>query len=127
MKKKAIDFEINFFEGVISGAPHFFEALSALGDLYTRKGLYEKGLDVDLKLAQMRPDDPIVLYNLSCSYSLINDVDHGIASIKKAFECGYDDFEHLERDRDFKNLRMDARFVPLINSAKKKKGQGFSH
>ena len=120
MKKKTLDFEIRFFEGILKNAPHFFEALSALGDLYTRKGLYEKGLKADLKLVKMKPDDPIVFYNLSCSYSLINDLDNGLETIKKAFDCGYDDFDHLEKDRDFKNLRADERFSCLVTKAKKR-------
>ena len=105
-----IDFEIQFCEGVLQKKPDFVEALTALGELYTRKGLFEKGLMVDEKLVQLKPDDPFVFYNLACSYSLLNEINKSFRSIRKAINCGYQNFEHLERDHDLANLRRDSRF-----------------
>ena len=109
-EEEDLDFEIVFYEGVIAKNPDFVEALSALGDLYTRRGMFEKGLVIDERLMQLRPEDPIVLYNLACSYSLLNDLDKSLRAIKKAINCGYSDFSHLEHDADLVNLRNDSRF-----------------
>ena len=43
-----LDFEISFYEKLIKENSNFTDALVALGDAYTKKGLYEKGLDVDI-------------------------------------------------------------------------------
>ncbi len=108
------DFEIRFFESIVKEKPNFIEALAALGDLYTKKGYCKEGLKVDLRLSTLRPDDPIILYNLACSYSLLEDIDRALEVIKQAIACGYDDFNHLAKDDDLKNLREDKRFKKLI-------------
>ncbi len=116
-KKKKVDdtdFEIAFYEGIIHKQPNFIEALGALGDLYTKKGDYHKGLVIDEKLAQLKPDDPIVLYNLACSYSLLKDIDKALDVIKQAVKCGYDEFEYLLEDEDLTNLQKDPRFKRYI-------------
>jgi len=115
-----IDFEIQFFEGLVHKQPDFVEALSALGDVYTKVGAYEQGLAIDERLAQLRPDDPVVFYNLSCSYSLLNEIDKALRSVKKAIKCGYSDFEHMQRDKDLLNLRQDERFQRYFERIKRK-------
>ncbi len=105
-----IDFEIQFYEGILKKNPDFVEALNALGGLYTKKGLYEKGLRVDERLVQLKPEDPFGFYNLSCSYSLLNNVEQSFGSIKKAIDSGYCNFKYLEQDSDLLNLRRDSRF-----------------
>ena len=113
------DFQIEFYEGVLRKNPNFVEALSALGDLYTAAGFFQKGLEIDERLIQLRPEDPIVLYNLACSYSLLHRMDEALKTIQFAIEFGYHDFEHLEEDEDLANLRNDQRFQDFYNSLKK--------
>ena len=105
-----IDFEIDFYERIIKDRGDFLQALIMLGELYTKKGLYEKGLEVDKKLVSLRPEDPYILYNLACSYSLLCDIEKALGAIKLAVHCGYQDFSHLEIDKDLANLRADNRF-----------------
>jgi len=118
--KEDIDYEIAFLEGVVEKSQDFLQALSALGDLYTRKGLHEKGLEIDKRLSQLRYDDPIVFYNLACSYSLVNKVDRAFEAMKLAIENGYDDFVYLEKDRDLINLLNDNRFKKHLSRIKEK-------
>ena len=118
-----MDFEIQFYENVLKNAPNFIEALMAIGDLYTRRGFYQKGLEIDLRLASLRPDDSVVLYNLACSYCLINNVSAALTALRWAIELGYDDFSHLESDTDLLNLLKDDDFQEYIQKLKKKKKQ----
>ena len=113
-----LDFEITFFEGVLKHRPDFVEALIAIGELYTRKGLYGRGLQVDKRLSRLRPDDPVVLYNLACSYCLTGDMTRALRALKKAIACGYNDFEYLNRDSDLDALRKDRRFKRLMAALK---------
>ena len=89
--KSEMDFEIQFYDGIIKRSPNFIEVLGVLGDLYTKRGLFTKGLKIDERLSVLRPNDPIVLYNLACSYSLLNKLDFAFMYIKKAIKYGYDD------------------------------------
>lgn len=117
-KKKAseidYDFEISFFERLLEKHPSFIQALIALGNAYTQKGDYEKGLVIDLRLKQLRRDDPTVHYNLACSYSLLGRIDDAFLSLKRAIDLGYEDFDYLRHDPDLENLRKDKRFQHLL-------------
>ncbi|MBF0479294.1 MAG: hypothetical protein HQL26_07400 [Candidatus Omnitrophica bacterium] len=120
MKKKAVEFEKKFYEGILQRTPDFIEALIALGDVYTLSGEFEAGLKIDEKLALLRSDDAYILYNLACSYSLLNYVDLALETIKKAILCGYDDFAFLQEDEDLHNLRKDYRFQSYLGGLKNK-------
>ncbi len=65
-----LDFEIEFYGGIVAHAPAYVDALMLLGEAYTRKGLYAEGLEIDRRLSALCPNDPIVHYNLACSYCL---------------------------------------------------------
>ena len=118
--KTDYEFEIRFYEDILKKTPTFVEVLIALGELYTKKGRYEKGLEIDLRLVQLRPYNPYVLYNLACSHSLLNDTTSAYAAMQKAFECGYRDFAHLEKDQDLVNLRQQERFQKYLLEIKNK-------
>lgn len=118
-KSEDLDFQIGFYEGVVRENPSFAEALIALGEVYTKKGLYDKGLAVDKKLASLRPDNPVVHYNLACSLSLLGDATGSFRAIRRAVDLGYDDFAFMQNDPDLANLRSDERFVEFIRKVKK--------
>lgn len=113
-----LEFEIEFYEKILGESPNFKQALIALGDAYTRKGHYHKGLKIDKKLTKLKPDDPVVFYNLSCSYSLLEMNDLAFGALFRAIDLGYDDFDHLKKDPDLHNLRGDSRFQELISKFK---------
>lgn len=108
------DFLIWFLEDVLGRYPDYYDCLMYLGNIYTTKGMYEKGLNVDVKLAELKPADPLVHYNLACSHSLLGNTDAAINTLKKALDLGYKDVEHIERDHDLNNIRADKRYKELI-------------
>ncbi len=109
-----IQFEIVFYENVLKDSPDFIEALTALAETYTRAGEYEKGLQIDESLAVLCPEDPLVFYNLACSFALTNDTDKSLEALETAVRFGYDEPEHMKRDPDLKSLRKDGRFQKLL-------------
>jgi len=119
MKRKGkqseqLDFEIAFYEKLLKEKPDFAEALIPLGDAYTKRGYFEKGLEVDKKLTRLKPEDPIVWYNLTCSLSLLNRTEEALDAMKKALSLGYNDIEYLLSDSDLINLRKEPFFKELI-------------
>ena len=100
-----LDVEIGFIEGVVRRDPEYVEALQILGDDYTRRGKFGEGLRVDEQLARMRPDDALVMFNLSCSYSLTEHYDEAFAALHRALDLGYTGFKWLAKDPDMANLR----------------------
>ncbi len=115
-EKRDLDVEIGFIEGLVRRDPNYVDALTILGDDYTRRGRYQDGLKVDEQLVVLRPNDPLAHYNLACSYSLTEQFDMAISALEQAFVHGYRDFEWLERDPDLKALRKH----PLFHQVREK-------
>jgi tetratricopeptide (TPR) repeat protein len=105
-----LDIEIGFLEGLVRRDPDYVDALQVLGDDYTRRGQYADGLKIDVVLAQLCPKDPIVYYNLACSYALTRQSELAISALMKAIETGYRDFKWLLKDPDLKSIRQDPLF-----------------
>lgn len=118
--KESLSFEIEFFEGLIAQDENFVDALIPLGDAYTKAGEYEKGLKIDLKLSRLRPNDPLVHYNLACSFSLLGEIDLSYDALERAIMLGYDDFKHLVKDMDLKNVIHRKEFVTFLERVLKK-------
>ncbi len=118
-KKEGEEFTLWFLEGIIERNPNYVDCLMYLGNAYTAHGMYEKGLLVDQKLSHLRPNDPLVYYNLACSYALLKNIDAAFDALEKAIALGYNDIYHLERDKDLAFLREDIRYHKLIGKIKK--------
>ncbi|MCX6358002.1 MAG: hypothetical protein NT045_09060 [Candidatus Aureabacteria bacterium] len=109
-----LDFEIEFYRSIIDKDPHYVDALSLLGEAYTRKGLYGEGLRIDRLITSLRPRDPIAYYNLACSYSLIQRKREALKNLRKSIVLGYRDLEHLATDQDLACLHEDKGFHILV-------------
>ena len=107
-------FQRRFFEAVVSHDPTHLDALVQLGDIYTRQGQYEKGLEIDSRLTELCPDEPNFHYNLACSFSVLGRCDESLNALALAVRLGYDDLDSLQRDEDLKNLRRTASFRRFI-------------
>ena len=68
-----LDVKIVFMEGIVRRDPRYIEALQILGDHYTQRGQFDNSLKVDKRLSRLEPKNPLVFYNLACSYSLNSD------------------------------------------------------
>jgi tetratricopeptide (TPR) repeat protein len=115
-----LDFEISFYEDIVRDKPDLVDALVVLGDAYTKKGLYEKGLEVDLRLSALKPKDATVHYNLACDYSLLKKSDECFSALEKALKLGYRAFSHMSKDPDLDHVRKDERYAALLARYKKK-------
>ncbi len=120
-KNKELDFEIAFYEGVLKRDPNLVDVLIPLGDAYTKRGYHEKGLEIDLRLARLRPDDPIIFYNLACSYSLLGQIPSALDNLEKAMALGYREFRFLLSDPDLANVRTDPRLKELLEKYRRRK------
>ena len=113
---RELDVKISFLAGLVRRDPNYVEALQILGDHYTRRGDYDQSLKVDQQLSRLQPLNPLVFYNLACSYSLNREFDRAVASLEKALSLGYCDFKWLARDPDLRPLRQH----PLYGNIKSK-------
>ena len=112
-EQRDLDTKIEFIEGLIRRDPNYVDALQILGDHYTQRGRITEGLKVDERLARLQPQNPMVFYNLACSYSLADEFDRAAAALEKALQLGYRDFAWLAKDPDLKKLRAHTAFDDL--------------
>lgn len=109
-----LDFEVDFFSALLEQHPDFVEAAIVHANNLTAKGNHLAALELDQRLSRLRPSDPLVHYNLACSYSLLGRVDAAFATLRTAISLGYDQLDCLLEDRDLENVRSDPRFRELL-------------
>lgn len=113
-QQSQLDFELDFFEGILSRNPDFVDALRVHGNNLTLKGCFADGLKIDRRIVELRPRDALAHYNLACSLSLLKKVDPALRALRKAIELGYCDFRYLREDTDLDAVRNDPRFRRLL-------------
>jgi tetratricopeptide (TPR) repeat protein len=109
-----LDFELDFFEGILSRCPSYVDVLRIMGNLLTLKGRFADGLQIDKRLVQLRPNDALAHYNLACSFALLKRPEQSLKTLRRAVELGYRDFRYMKEDRDLDLIRHDPRFRQLL-------------
>jgi tetratricopeptide (TPR) repeat protein len=113
-EQSQLDFEIDFFGGILERNPDYVDVLRVLGNNLTLKGRYAQGLQIDKRLVQLRPNDPLAHYNLACSYALLKRAELAIKTLRRAVELGYRDFRYMREDHDLDSIRHDPRFRQIL-------------
>jgi serine/threonine protein kinase/Flp pilus assembly protein TadD len=62
------------------------------------------------------PDDPMLLYNVACTYARLEKTDHALEALERAVEKGWGDKEWLEHDSDMDPLREIPRFKAITQA-----------
>src|SRR5262245_3773041 len=70
-EQSQLDFELEFFGSILARNPEYVDVLRVMANNLTLKGRYAQGLEVDKRLVQLRPKDPLAHYNLACSFALL--------------------------------------------------------
>jgi len=76
-------------------------------------GQRARGLVWARRAMELEPDEPMLLYNLACIYSLAEEADEAIACLEKAVERGFAHKLWIEKDSNLDPLRDDPRFQAL--------------
>ena len=109
-----LDFELDFYSGILARHPDYVDVLRLMGNLLTLKGRYAEGLEVDRRLVRLRPEDALAHYNLACSYALLKKPEKSLEILRRAVELGYRDFRYMREDHDLDAIRHDPRFRQLL-------------
>jgi serine/threonine protein kinase/Tfp pilus assembly protein PilF len=64
----------------------------------------------------MDPDDPMVLYNVACLYSVLGKTDECLTALEQAVNKGWGDKSWLEHDADFDAVRGEPRYIALVSA-----------
>ena len=83
----------------------------------------EDSLRIDERLSRLEPRNPLVFYNLACSYSLTGHVIRAASALETALSLGYRDFKWLARDPDLRKLRQHPLYRDIEERIRKMKSK----
>jgi serine/threonine protein kinase len=92
---------------------HLFYAL----DLAVAKQFDKAKIEAD-KAIKLNPTDVLMIYNVACFYSVMDEKKMAIETIGKAIVAGYKAYDWMERDVDLDNIRNEPAFIELMKGKK---------
>jgi serine/threonine protein kinase len=92
---------------------HLFYAL----DLAVAKQFDKAKIEAD-KAIKLNPTDVLMIYNVACFYSVMDEKKMAIETIGKAIAAGYKAYDWMERDVDLDNIRNEPAFIELMKGKK---------
>ena len=104
---------VAFFPGYLARAPDDARAHILFASYLAEVGEREQAmLEADTALA-LGGHDAIMLYNLSCTYSLLGESRKAVDAFAQAVEAGYSNLRWARLDPDLEPIRSDPKFVSL--------------
>src|SRR5258705_43511 len=92
-EQRDLDVEIGFLEGVVQRDPKYVEALQVLGDNYTHRNKFTNKIQINEQLSKLLPNNPTILYNLACNYSLSKQIKHTTSTLTHTLNHKYKNFK----------------------------------
>ncbi|MBV9622772.1 MAG: hypothetical protein JOZ14_02215 [Acidobacteria bacterium] len=80
----------------------------------TQLGQRVRAMEWTARALAADPEDSGVLYNVACSFSLMEETEKALGCLEKAVACGFGHKEWLEHDSDLNAVRGDSRFQALM-------------
>ena len=118
VSKSDPQFEISFYESILTRNPSYTDVIELLGGLYTKQGRIADGLRMDRKLVKLQPTNATAHYNLACSLALSKRKADALRSLRTAVELGYRDFDWMQQDPDLEELKKHPGFDALLEQLK---------
>ena len=115
-EKRDLGVENQFLKGLVERDPNYIDAWQALGDNYTLLGRSRAGLRVDLRLAELLPEDTSTQFNLACSFALNKKYEEAVERLHLALDLHYPNLHWFARDPDLKELRK----LPIYESVRQR-------
>jgi tetratricopeptide (TPR) repeat protein len=79
-------------------------------------GEKKKGLEWLHRALELEPNDPLLLYNAGCVYSLLNMKKQALASLESSIKAGLTQRNYYLNDSDLDNIRDMPRFKSLLEN-----------
>jgi adenylate cyclase len=95
--------------------PHDTRALCIAANQLSNVGEMEKGMEMAEQALARGENEPLVLYNIACFFSMSGDSDRALDLLIRAVDSGWGDRAWLETDSDLDSLRSDPRFKALLD------------
>lgn len=77
-------------------------------------GEHERATEFARRALTINPDDPLLLYNISCMYSQLGNPNEALNCLEKAVDKGYGQRDWVEHDSDLDPIRGLPRFQTIL-------------
>jgi serine/threonine protein kinase/Flp pilus assembly protein TadD len=85
----------------------------AAGSL-SRLGESERALEFARRSLDIDPNDPMLLYNVACTYCGLGMIDDALSCLERSIDGGFGHKEWIEHDSDFDPIRETPRFQAIL-------------
>jgi tetratricopeptide (TPR) repeat protein len=68
---------------------------------------------------ELSPGDPVMLYNCTCFYSRLGEIDRALGALRQAIAAGYSNVEWAKQDPDLNPLRDNPDFQTLMEGLRR--------
>ena len=112
--KEITAMELIFFPQYLFKHPDDARAHLFFAQALSISGRYKEAKSEAASAMELNPNDPLMMYNLACFYSFLNEKDLAIESLQKSINAGHEDYEWFKRDPDLDNIRSDPKYIELM-------------
>ena len=95
-------------------SPDDTRALYMAANALVELGQKDRALEWAGRARRLEPDDPMVLYNLACIYSLAGEVDQALDCLEACLGQGFTFRGWAEHDSNLDAIRGDPRYASLM-------------
>lgn len=113
---------IGAYELITVAQPQNAQAWQLLGYVVHGSGDWDRAIGLHKKAATFSGQEGISYYNMACVESLRGNIPEAYAALDQAFAVGYGNFQQIQNDPDFSNLKADSEFASYIAAKKNPKG-----
>ncbi len=96
--------------------PDDARAYNLAAALLASLGETDRALDYARRAAALDPDDPMTLYNVSCTYAVLGKGEEALNCLESALDKGYGHKDWIEHDPDFDSLRDHPRYKAILDA-----------
>ena len=93
--------------------PEDVRACSLKAIYLAKLGESEGALEFARRSLAIDPNDPMLLYNVASTYSLVGEADEALSCLERAIDRGFGHREWLDNDPDFASIRDLPRFKAI--------------
>ena len=76
----------------------------------------ERAVDFAKRAIAVDPDDPMLLYNVACTFAIIGKTDDALDALEHSVEKGWGDPAWIEHDSDLDSIRQSPRYKALVQA-----------
>ena len=76
----------------------------------------ERAVEFARRAMEVDPDDPMLLYNVACTYAQLGRTEEALEALERGVEKGWGDKNWIEHDSDLDSIRDNPRYKAIVQA-----------